>query len=85
MNQMDSDETENLAVQSEFGYNHFGLDNRLEELRVSDHPHLDPDQPARCTRFPDRLLCQAGPADLANLLPGSGVHHSGKPLVSKAL
>lgn len=45
MNQMDSDETENLAVQSEFGYNHFGLDNRLEELRVSDHPHLDPDQP----------------------------------------
>ena len=57
---LDSDEHENLAVQSEYGgggggrltrfysFQPFGfesLENHLEELRVSDHPHLDLDNP----------------------------------------
>ena len=48
MAHMDSDENENMAVQSEFGFKHFNfesLDDRFDELRVSDRPHLDPDQP----------------------------------------
>ena len=53
--QLDSDENEHLAVQSEFGaergINQFktfefeSLESHLEELRVSDHPHLDPSSP----------------------------------------
>ena len=59
--QLDSDEHENLAVQSEYGggginqfkpfeginqfksFNYQSLETHLEELRVSDHPHLDAD------------------------------------------